>query len=202
MVEVGLNASSLVAVLLLLVIPLAAYLRKRGQRPLHLVLSCLAITALWYVSQSTIHEASHVLGNIASGAPATSLKAVPYSWEGFFARSFTVPGVTGTHWQRLIQLAAPFLVDGLLMLLGSWLFHWRHSIPPSVGGLVLMLTYLRALCDLVINYMAGVLSDSGDYQQLLSGYPPLAVHVCTWILILLGLLGTWSEIGLGRPVDQ
>jgi xanthine/uracil permease len=143
-----------------------------------------------------------VLGNIVSGAPATSLTVIPYSWEGFFARSFTVPGITGTHWQRLIQLAAPFLVDGLFMLLGSWLFHWRHKFPPSVGGLVLMLTYLRALCDLVINYMGGVLSNSGDFQQLLSGYPPVAIHVCTWVLILLGLLGTWSEIGLARPVDQ
>jgi hypothetical protein len=202
MVEVGLTASSLVAVLLLLVIPLAAYLRKRRQRPVYLVLSCLAITALWYVSQSTIHGASHVLGNIVSGAPATSLTVIPYSWEGFFARSFTVPGVTGTHWQRLIQLAAPYLVDGLSMLLGSWLFHWRHKFPPLVGGLVLMLTYLRALCDLVINYMGGVLFDSGDFQQLLSGYSPVAIQVCTWVLILLGLLGTWSEIGLARPVDQ
>ena len=202
MVEVGLTASSLVAVLLLLVIPLAAYLWKRRQRPVYLVFSCLAITALWYVSQSTIHGASHVLGNIVSGAPATSLTVIPYSWEGFFARSFTVPGVTGTHWQRLIQLAAPYLVDGLSMLLGSWLFHWRHKFPPLVGGLVLMLTYLRALCDLVINYMGGVLSNSGDFQQLLSGYPPVAIHVCTWVFILLGLLGTWSEIGLARPVDQ
>jgi hypothetical protein len=142
-----------------------------------------------------------VLGNIVSGAPATSLQVVPYSWEGFFARSFTVRGVTGTHWQRLIGLAAPFLMDGLLMLLGSWLFHWRHKFPPSVGGLILMLTYLRAVFDLVNNYMAGVLSNSGDYQQLLSGYPPLAIHLCTWVFILLGLLGTWSEIGLATPVD-
>jgi hypothetical protein len=167
-----------------------------------LVLSCLAITALWYVSQSTIHGASHAFGNIVSGAPATSMKAVPYSWEGFFTRSSTGPGVTGTHWQRLIQLAAPFLIDGLLMLLGSWLFHWRHQFPPFVGGLILMLTYLRSLCDLVINYMAGVLSNSGDFQQLLSGYPPVAIHVCTWVLILLGLLGTWSEIGLARPTAR
>lgn len=202
MVEVGLNARSLVVVLFFLLIPLAAYLRKRGQRPAYLALSCLAITALWYVSQSTIHEASHAFGNIVSGAPATSMKAVPYSWEGFFARSFTVPGLTGTHWQRLIQLAAPFLVDGLLMLLGSWLFHWRHRFPPFVGGLVLMLTYLRAVCDLVINYTAGVLSNTGDFQQLLSGYPPLAIHACTWLLILLGLFGTWSEIGLARPYDE
>jgi len=137
-----------------------------------------------------------------SGAPATSLRVVPYSWEGFYARSFEVPGVTGTHWQRLIQIAAPFLVDGLLILVGSWVFRWRHTFPPLVGGLVLMLTYLRAVFDLVNNYMAGVLANSGDFQQLLSSYPPLPVHVCTWVLILLGLLGTWSEVGMAWPARR
>ncbi|MGD0579564.1 MAG: hypothetical protein ABSC08_11620 [Bryobacteraceae bacterium] len=201
MIEVGLSASSLVVVLFFLVVPLAAYLWRRGQRPGRLALSCFAITVLWYVSQSTIHEASHVLGIVASGAPATSFRVIPYSWEGFFAQSFEAPGVTGTHWQRLIQLAAPFLVDGLLMLLGSWVFQWRHDFPPLVGGLILTLTYLRSVFDLVNNYMAGVLAGTGDYQQLLSGYPPLAIHACTLALILLGLLGTWAEIGRARRTD-
>lgn len=200
MVEAGLNASSLVVVLFFLAIPLAVYLWKRGQSPGHVALSFFAIMALWYVSQSTIHEASHAFGNIVSGAPATSLKVVPYSWEGFFAKSFEVPGVTGTHWQRLIRLAAPFLIDGVLILLGSWVFHWRHTFPPFVGGLILMLTYLRPVFDLVNNYMAGVLANSGDFQQLLSGYPSVAVHACTLVLILLGVLGGWSEIGRARPV--
>ena len=76
MVEVGLTSSSLVAVLLLLVIPLAAYLWKRRQRPVYLVFSCLAITALWYVSRSSIHEASHVLGYIASMVISAAESAV------------------------------------------------------------------------------------------------------------------------------
>jgi hypothetical protein len=196
MVEAGLSASSLVLVLFFLVIPLAAYLWKRGQNWRRLALSCCAIMALWYVSQGIIHEASHAFGYIVSGAPATSMQVVPYSWEGFFANSFAVPGVTGTHWQRLIQLAAPYLVDGLLILVGSWVFHWRHEFSPFVGGLILMLTYLRSVFDLVNNYLTGVLANSGDFQELLSGYPPGAVHACTLALILLGLLGIWSEISV------
>jgi hypothetical protein len=201
MAEVGLNASSLIALLLFLLAPLAAYLWKRGQRPVALVLSCLAILALWFFSQGVIHEASHALGYLVSGAPAASVSPVPYSWEDFFGRGVGSQGVTGTHWQRFIQLVAPFLVDGLLILIGNWMFHWRHSFPPFVGGVVLMFTYLRSVFDLVNNYAAGVLANSGDYQELLSGYPAPAIHACTLALILLGVLATWSEIARTRPTD-
>lgn len=199
MVEAGLNANSLPAALLLLVLPLVVYLWRRGQRVGILVLSCLAIMGLWYVSQGVIHEASHALGSLVSGAPATSFRAIPYSWESFFAKSFEGQGMMGTHWQRFVQLAAPYLIDGLLILLGNWMFHWRHSFSPFVGGLVLTFTGLRSVFDLVDNYAAGVLTNSGDYQQLLNGYPPLAVHFGTLALILWGVVVTWSEITTTRP---
>ena len=201
MVEAGITPISLVAVLILIVAPLIAYLWKRGQSIGRVFLLCLAMTALWYVSQSTMHQASHMLGFIASGAPASSLQAIPHSWEGFYARTAEGPGLTGTHWQRLIQLAAPFLIDGILIILGGWLFQWRHQFPAFAGGLIMTLTYLHALYDLVNNYIAGVFENSGDYQQLLSGYPPLVVHAITLALILLGLFGCWSEIGRARPTD-
>jgi len=199
MVEAGMTAGSWVMALIFVVIPLTAYLWRRGTGPRKVVISCAILTALWYASQSTIHAASHAFGYFVSGAPATSLQAIPDSWEGFFAAGSPGPGLTGTHWQRFLQLTAPFLVDGALLLLGSWLFQWRHKIAPFLGGLILTLTCLRSVFDLANNYAAGVLRSSGDYQQLFSGYPALAVHAVTLLLLVLGLFLSWSEVGSARP---
>lgn len=199
MVEAGMTAGSWVMALIFVVIPLAAYLWRRGTGPGKMVVFCGVLTALWYVSQSTIHAASHAFGYVASGAPVASLQAVPDSWEGFFSAGAPGPGLTGTHWQRFLQLAAPFLIDGALLLLGSWLFQWRHTISPFAGGLILTLTCLRSVFDLVNSYAAGVLRGTGDFQQLFTGYPTLVVHAVTLVLILLGLFLTWSEVGSARP---
>jgi len=188
MVEAGLSAIAITVALFCVVIPLAAYLWMRGVDAARLALACAAITGLWLLIQRPVHEASHVLGGILSGAPATSFSVIPDSWTDFFAKSFQGHGLSGTMWQKLIWLAGPYWVDAVMLMLGSWLFRRQHSYSPYTGAVVLTVTGLRSIFDLVHNYLAGWLLNSGDYQQLLSSYPPVAVHACTVFVIALGAL--------------
>jgi len=106
----------------------------------------------------------------------------------------------GKQWQILLSCQAPYAIDGLIILLGLFLFRWRTAFTPFLGALVLTLTFLRYVFDVAINYVADtILGGSGDFRFLLNGYPRLAVHICAWVLMLLGAWGAVREIVKAQP---
>ena len=106
----------------------------------------------------------------------------------------------GEQWQILLSSQAPYAIDGLIVLLGFFLFRWRTAFTPFLGALILALTFLRTVYDVAVNYAADtILGGNGDFRFLLSGYPRLAVHICAWALMLLGAWGAVREIVKVRP---
>ena len=49
--------------------------------------------------------------------------------------------------------------------------------------------------DVAVNYFGDtILGGSGDFRFLLTGYPPLAVHIGAWAIMFLGAWGAVQEI--------
>jgi len=184
---------------LLIVIPLLFYLKRRSQTEKRIVLYIFAIWILWYLPYAPIHEGSHFLGGHFAGMQLKSHQIIPRFWRGDFVNGY-VTWENGEPWQMLLMSQAPYAIDGLIVLLGFFLFRWRTAFTPFLGALILALTFLRTAYDVAVNYVADtVLGGNGDFRFLLNGYPRLAVHVCAWVLMLLGAWGAVLEIVKAQP---
>jgi len=183
----------------LIVIPLLFYLKRRAQTGKRIVFYILAIWILWYLPYAPIHEGCHFLGGHIAGMQLKSHQFIPPFWRGDFVHGY-VDWENGKQWQILLSCQAPYAVDGLIVLLGFFLFRWRSALTPFLGALILTLTFLRTVYDVAVNYAADtVLGGSGDFRFLLNGYPRLAVHICAWVLMLLGVWGAVLEIVKAQP---
>jgi hypothetical protein len=184
---------------LLIVIPLFFYLHKRAQTEKRIVLYILAIWILWYLPYAPIHEGSHFLGGHLAGMQLKSHQFIPRFWRGDFVNGY-VTWENGEPGQFLLMSQAPYVIDGLIVLLGFFLFRWRTAFAPFLGALILAQTFLRTIYDVAINYVADTaLGGNGDFRFLLNGYPRLAVHICAWVLMLLGAWGAVIEIVKAQP---
>ncbi|MGD0695177.1 MAG: hypothetical protein ABSB82_10015 [Terriglobia bacterium] len=184
---------------LLIVIPLLFYLKRRAQTEKRIVLYILAIWILWFLPYAPIHEGSHFLGGHFAGMHLKSHQFIPRFWRGDFVNGY-VDWENGEPGQILLSSQAPYAIDGLIVLLGFFLFRWRTAFTPFLGALILALTFLRTVYDVAVNYAADtVLGGNGDFRFLLNGYPRPAVHICAWALMLLAAWGAVREIAKAQP---
>ena len=182
----------------LIVLPLLFYLKRRTQSDKRIVLYIFVIYALWYLPYAPIHEGSHFLGGRLSGMHSKSSQFVPPFWRGDFVHGY-VTWENGKPWQMLLSSQAPYTIDGLIVLLGFFLFRKRSEFAPFLGALILTQTFLRSVFDVAVNYFGDtILGGSGDFHFLLAGYSPLAVHIGAWAVMLLGAWGAVHEIVKSR----
>jgi hypothetical protein len=179
---------------LLIVIPVLCYLKRRGETNARIVLYIFATWIVWSLVLAPIHEGSHFLGGRIAGLHLRDYQLIQHFWKGDFVRGY-VSWKDGEQWRLLLSCQSPYAIDGLIILLGFFLFRWRTAFNPFVGTLILMLTFLRSVYDVAVNYAADtILGGSGDFRFLLDGYPRLAVHIGAWLLMLLGAVGAMLEI--------
>ncbi|MGP8173778.1 MAG: hypothetical protein ACLP7O_04425 [Terracidiphilus sp.] len=175
---------------LLVVVPVVFYLKRRGETNKRLVLSIFAIWILWNLFHAPIHEISHFLGGHCVGLHLKDCQLIQRFWKGDFVHGY-VTWKDGKPWQLLVMSQAPYVIDGVFILVGLFLFWRRIALTSVLGALILTLTLLRPVYDIATNYTADtILGGSGDFRFLFSGYPPLAVHIGAWLLMLLGTGGS------------
>lgn len=184
--------------LFLIVVPLVFYLKRRCLTSKQLFLYFFLCYLLWYLPYAPIHEGAHFVGGWLTGLRVKSYQLLPYFWKGDFVNGY-IAWDGGKHWQILLSCQAPYLLDGLSVLLGYCLFRRKRNYGPFVGALILTETYLRAVFDVAVNYSAGTLAASGDFHYLLGGYNPVAVHTGAWAVMLAGVWGALHEIARARP---
>lgn len=182
-----------------IMLPLLFYLKRRGVTNKRLILYFFIIYAVWYLSYAPIHEGFHFLAGRLSGMHANSYQFVPRFWRGDFVNGY-IDWSDGKPWQMLLSCQAPYAIDGLIVVLGYVLLRKRNSIGPFLGALILTLIFLRSVFDVAVNYSAGTLAGAGDFHYLLGGYPPVAVHVGAWAVMLIGAWGALQEIV--KPLAQ
>ena len=179
---------------LLVVIPVLWYLKRRGANRTQIVLYILATWIVWNLALAPIHEGSHLLVGRVAGLRLRDYQLIQHFWAGDFVRG-SVSWEGGSQWQILLSCQAPYLIDGVIILLGFLLLRWRNTVSLSVGTLVLVVTFLRSVFDVAINYSAdAVFGGSGDFRYLCSSYPCAAVHISAWSLMLLGAVGAMVTI--------
>jgi hypothetical protein len=184
---------------LLIVLPVLFYLKWRAQTNIRIVLYTFALWFLWYLPYAPLHEGCHFLAGALAGLHVKSYQLIPRFWRGDFVHGY-VSWEEGKPWQLLLSCQAPYSVDGLIILLGLFLFRWRTAFTPFVGALILTQTFLRSVYDVAVNYAADtILGGSGDFRFLFGGYPRLAVYICAWALMLMGAFAAWREIAKARP---
>ena len=177
----------------LIVLPLLFYLKRRGLTSKRIILYFFVIYAIWYVSYAPIHEGGHFLFGWLSGLHANSTQFVPRFWQGDFVNGY-INWSDGRPWQILLSCQGPYAIDGLIVVLGLVLLRKRNELGPFLSALILTMIFLRSVFDVAVNYAAGTLARAGDFHYLLGGYPPLAVHIGAWAVMLLGTWGAVREI--------
>jgi len=183
---------------LLSVLPVVWYLKRRGVTDKRLVLSIIEIWILWNLVHAPIHEMSHFLGGRLVGLHARDYQLIQHFWKGDFTHGF-ISWEGGEPWQILESSQAPYVIDGLVILLGFILIRWRAAFNPFIGTLILTLTFLRPVFDVGTNYAADtVFGGAGDFCFLFSGYPDFAVHAGAWIIMLFGAAGAGLTIMGGK----
>ena len=182
----------------LIVLPLLFYLKRRALTNPRVVLYFFMIYALWYLPYAPIHEGCHFLAGRLSGMQATSYQFVPRFWRGDFVNGY-INWSDGKSWQMLLSCQAPYAIDGVIVLLGYFLLRRRSAYGPFLGALVLTQMFLRSVFDVAVNYSAGTLGGAGDFHYLLRGYPPVAVHIGAWTVMLLGVGGAMEQIMKADP---
>lgn len=182
-----------VAFILLIAIPLLIYLKKRALSSVRVILYFFLIYVLWYLPYAPIHEGAHYLGGRITGLHASSYQLLPHFWKGDFVNGY-IKWIDGSPWQILLSSQAPYAIDGLIVVLGWLLLRKRSDFGPFLGALILTEVFFRSVFDVAVNYFAGTLARTGDFDYMLRGYPPLAVHFGAWVVMLLGAWGGVREI--------
>jgi hypothetical protein len=181
-----------------IMLPLLLYLKRRAVPTGRIVPYFFLVYALWYLPYAPFHEACHFLAGRFTGLHAESYRFVPRFWEGDFVNGY-IKWSNGEPWQIRFSCQAPYVIDGLIVLIGFLLFRKQNHFGPLLGALILTEVFLRSVFDVAVNYSAGTLARSGDFYYLLGGYPPIIVHVGAWAVLLLGIWGTLREILKAQP---
>lgn len=182
----------------LVVLPLVFYLKWRGVTNKQMFSYFFLNYLLWYLPFAPIHEGAHLVAGWLTGLQAKSYQLVPRFWKGDFVNGYIEWG-DGRHWQILLSCQAPYVLDGLSVLLGYCLFRSKRTYGPFVGALILTQTYLRSVFDVTVNYSAGTLAATGDFHYLFGGYNAIAVHTGAWAVMLSGAWGALRELSKARP---
>ena len=183
----------------LIVLPVFLYLKRRGESDKRIVADIFALWILWYIPYAPVHEGCHFLFGWLTGLHLTSHQFIPPFWKGDFIHGY-LSWDHGDTWKLLLSTQGPYSIDALIILLGLMTFRWRHRFTPFWGAFILAQTFLRSLYDVAINYFFdGFFGGVGDFHFLFRGYPRLAVHICAWLVMLLGAFCAVREILLAKP---
>ncbi len=181
-------------ILAVIVAPLLI-LYMAGPWPLRVTIPCLlAIPVVWYLTYAPIHELSHVLGTYLVGGTVTEVKLIPSFWRGEFGRAWITPQGLGARWQQLAVTGAPYVLDGLSLVVGFLALRGGRLRRPFALGTALMLLCLRPAFDVTCETVAFALGGRGDLYHLAqaTGYPAV------WSSMLL--LAGFSVLAVARVI--
>lgn len=184
--------------IVVIMLPLLLYLKRRAVPNKRIVPYFFLVYALWYLPYAPFHEACHFLAGRLTGLRVESYRFIPRFWKGDFVNGY-INWSGGDPWQIRFSCQAPYVIDGLIVLIGFLLFRKRNHFGPFLGALILTEVFLRSVFDVVVNYSAGALASAGDFNYLLGGYSPIVVHVGAWAVLLLGTGGALREILKAQP---
>ncbi len=153
--------------LVVIVAPLLILYRMR-RWPQRIVIPCmLAIPVLWYLTYAPIHELSHVLGAYLAGGSVTEMKLIPSFWKGEFAGAWITPQGLREPWQQLVMTSAPYVLDGLSLMVGFFaLGRGRLMDRPFTLGVAFMLLCLRPAFDVLCETVAFALGARADLHHI------------------------------------
>ena len=172
-------------ILITIVVPLLILYLARPW-PLRVAIPCLlAIPVLWYLTDSPIHELSHVLGAYAVGGTVTRIKLIPSFWQGEFGRAWITPRGLEAPWQQLSMTGAPYVLDGVSVAVSFLVLRGRLLRRPFALGAALTLLCLRPAFDVTCETVAFALGAQGDLYHIAqaTGVPA----VWSIMLVLAGL---------------
>lgn len=156
-----------VETLVVLVAPLLILYRMR-RWPQRIVIPCMVlIPVLWYLTYAPIHELSHVLGAYLAGGSVTEIKLIPSFWKGEFAGAWITPQGLREPWQQLVMTSAPYVLDGLSLVVGFFtLGRGRLMDRPFALGVAFMLLCLRPAFDVLCETVAFALGAKADLYHI------------------------------------
>lgn len=156
----------------------------------------LLATPLYFVVGTLRHEASHAAAVLLRGGDVTRFVVWPQRDLGHLTFGY----VTYSDTHSWVVTAAPYLVDLLVFLVGTWVCRRLLERSHGLWLNVLVLTSFSSLLNSVWNYRPRE-SPRGDVWWLLHLLPDAAVHA--WFLAtgVLYALGVLALVGTIRPRD-
>jgi hypothetical protein len=185
----------------LIVLPVFAYLKRRGMANKKIVFSIFAVWLFWSAINTPIHEGAHALAGVLVGMHIRGARFVQHYWEGDFVNGYVLWDAASVQ-QFLFSTVGPYWVDMAIMLIA---FVWfpRRRRTPFTGAVLLSVTYLRSIFDVTVNYTADTLfGGKGDFSFLLSGYPRIVIHGAALATVLFGAYLAAREIRLAHRLTK
>jgi len=147
------------------------------------------IPVLWYLTYAPLHELSYVLGAYLAGGSVTEIKLIPSFWKGEFAGAWITPQGLREPWQQLVMTSAPYVLDGLSLVVGFVaLGRGRLMDRPVALGVAFMLLCLRPAFDVLSETVAFALGAKADLYHITLAVGSPRVWVGSVILLGFSLL--------------
>lgn len=164
--------------------------------------SLLVIPVLWYLTYAPIHELSHVLATYLVGGSVTEIKLIPSFWRGEFARAWITPEGLQSPWQQLAMTSAPYVLDGVSVVVGLLALQRMRRTHPFVLGVTFMLLCLRPAFDAVCETVAFALGARGDLHHIARsiGTPMVWAAGATLLGFSLFTITRWLAVSAARTV--
>lgn len=127
--------------------------------------------AAWFLTNSPVHELSHVAGVYAAGGTVTETRLLTRFWKGEYDIAWIHAQGILAAWQQLVVGALPYLVDAVSIACGLLVLRRKPFRSSFLTGLLFVLLVLRSLFNVVSNATGLILERIGDLAgiEILTG---------------------------------
>lgn len=150
----------------------------------------VAVPLLLFALNAPLHEASHILGTYLMGGTVGRVKLLQPFWQ----RDAPVPMIEssglGTATGQLVAAVLPYAVDAGLLAIGAALVNWRRIKSPWGFGASLVVFVLKPSFDIAANVAAASIYGVGDFRQVAAIIGWRSAAVLQGTLLIAGIAVT------------
>ncbi len=156
---------NIIQIALFIILPLILIYQKKGTGFKTYVFYIPGLYILWYLSYAVLHELSHYIGALITGAEVIDYKFFPRFWKGDFGSCFIKTNYTSKSQEFFIVVLA-YLRDIIFLLIG-YIFLKRKEIRNLfLLGLILVIFIFSPLYDIINNYTAFLFGALNDFNAI------------------------------------
>lgn len=153
-----------------------------------MVVNLPILYAVWFLTNSPVHEFSHAAGVYAAGGTVTETRLLTRFWKGEWDVAWIHAQGIFAAWQQLVVATSPYVLDAVSIACGLLVLRRKFFRSSFLTGLLLVVLVLRPLFNVASNATGLVLERVGDLAgiEVLTGSRGVG-YVFAALLIAFGV---------------